>query len=378
VWTVAGESTLVYYDLKAGTPEHAAAREAQVQGWSEVARSLRATDPFHRLLTVHPGPESGRFQPIADMSQLDFIFLQPGHADWETLPLALEHQARARREFPRQPSLMGEVCFEGMHGGGSGPKIQRYLFWSTVLSGAPGFSYGTDTTWQFNRRGEPFGPSPHGMAWGNTPWEEGYRWAGSEHVGLGRKILATLEWWRMEPHPEWLTVAATPKDVMKPFCAGIPGRLRVVYLPKGQPRWGQPFKVRGLETGLRYTARYIDPITGRVEPSVEVTSVNGEWPLPYPPHTPGLGADLGGNVILFPAAADRIGSTSGKIQTRKRLAASYNSITERPHALILVAACHGVRVELVRPIEPCRMAGSVIPEGDGPGARVSLVIEQRD
>jgi hypothetical protein len=283
VWTLAGESTLVYYGLKAGSPEHAAARAAQVAGWSEVAHSLRATDPFRRLLTVHPGPESGRFLPITDMTQLDFIFLQPGHSDWETLPIALEHQARARREFPRQPSLMGEVCFEGMHGGGSGPKIQRFLFWSSVLSGAPGFSYGTDTTWQFNRRGEPFGPSPHGMAWGNTPWEEGYRWAGSTHVGLGRKILADLEWWRLEPHPEWIVPAATPKDVMKPFCAGIPGRLRVIYLPKGQARWVQPFKLRGLEPGVRYAARYVDPITGRAESAINVNSVGGEWPLAYPP-----------------------------------------------------------------------------------------------
>lgn len=70
---------------------------------------------------------------------------------------------------------------------------------------------------------------------------------------------------------------------MKPFCAGIPGRLRVVYLPKGQPRWGQPFKLLGLEAGVRYSARYVDPITGRTEPTIEVTSANGEWPLAYPP-----------------------------------------------------------------------------------------------
>ncbi len=284
VWTVAGESTLVYYDFKAGSPEQTAARTAQVQGWSEVAKHLRATDPFHRLVTVHPGPNSGMMRPLTDMASLDFIFLQPGHSDWETLPHALDHLARARREFPDRPSLMGEVCFEGMHGGGSGPKIQRFLFWSTVLSGAPGFSYGTDTTWQFNRRDEPFGPSPHGMAWGNIPWEEGYQWAGSTHVGLGRKILADIEWWRLEPHREWITPNATPADLMKPFCAGIPGRLRVVFLPKGQARWVQPFTMRGLEKGVRYTARYVDPITGRSEQPVAVEpDSNGEWRLTYPP-----------------------------------------------------------------------------------------------
>ncbi|MFA6046896.1 MAG: DUF4038 domain-containing protein [Phycisphaerales bacterium] len=279
VWTLAGESTLTYYVDSPSKVDPA----TQVRGWTEVARHLRAVDPYRRLLTVHPGPNSGKFRPIDDMTLLDFVFLQPGHSDWETLPGALEHLARARREFPRQPSLMGEVCFEGMHGGGSGPKIQRFLFWSTVLSGAPGFSYGTDTTWQFNRRGEPFGPSPHGVTWGNIPWDEGYQFAGSKHVGLGRKILAEVDWWRLEPRPEWISPVATPKDFMKPFCAGVPGKLRVVYLPKGQPGWAQPARVRALEPGVRYRARYVDPITGESEPPLDVTPVNGEWPLPHPP-----------------------------------------------------------------------------------------------
>lgn len=284
VWTLAGESTLVYYDLKAGSPASTAAQEAQVAGWTDVARHVRQIDPFRRLLTVHPGPNSGRLRPLADMSLLDFVLLQPGHSDWETLPIALDHLARARRKFTDRPSLMGEVDFEGMHGGGSGPKIQRFLFWSTVLSGAPGFSYGTDTTWQFNRRGEPFGASPHGMAWGNTPWEEGYQWAGSTHVGLGRKILSVLEWWRLAPHQEWIAPAATPADFMKPFCAGVPGRLRVVFLPKGQPRWAEPCKLRQLEPRVHYTAHYVDPISGKVEPPLDVSpDANGDWPLPYPP-----------------------------------------------------------------------------------------------
>lgn len=283
-WTVAGESTLPYYDLRNGTPAYAAAKQMQVEGWSEVTRYLRTIDPFKRPLTVHPGPNSGDMRPIADMSQLDFIFLQPGHADWGTLGPALTHQANARQQFPGQLSLMGEVNFEGMHGGGSGPKIQRFLFWSTVLSGAPGFSYGTDTTWQFNTRERPFGPSPHGMAWGNLPWEDGYRWPGSTQVGLGRKILADVEWWRLEPRPEWVTPAATPKDFMKPFCAGIPGRLRILYLPKGMPRWGAPFRLLALEAGVRYTARFVDPITGTSEAPVEVTpDAKGSWELPYPP-----------------------------------------------------------------------------------------------
>lgn len=279
VWTLAGESTLTYYIDTPGK----VSLPVQVNGWTEVARHLREIDPYRRLLTVHPGPGSGGFRPIADMTLLDFILLQPGHSDWETLPIALEHLARARREFPRQPSFMGEVCFEGMHGGGSGPKIQRFLFWTTVLSGAPGYSYGTDATWQFNRRDEPFGPSPHGMTWGNIPWEDGYQLPGSIHLGVGRSILEGLEWWKLEPRPEWVTPVANPENIMRPYCASAGRETRVIYLPKGLAPWAAPIRLRGFEDGIDYQARYVDPITGRSEPPVRVAAQDGEWALPRAP-----------------------------------------------------------------------------------------------
>ncbi|MEY2878162.1 MAG: hypothetical protein RLZZ15_542, partial [Verrucomicrobiota bacterium] len=71
VWTLAGESTLTYYT--APVADRAALKASQVQGWSEVARYLRNVDPFARLLTVHPGPNSGQLRPIADMALLDFV-----------------------------------------------------------------------------------------------------------------------------------------------------------------------------------------------------------------------------------------------------------------------------------------------------------------
>jgi hypothetical protein len=71
---------------------------------------------------------------------------------------------------------------------------------------------------------------------------------------------------------------------MKPFCAGVPGRLRVVVLPKGMPRWAGPFKLRALEPDVLYQAHYVDPITGRAEAPVAVEpDAKGEWPMPFPP-----------------------------------------------------------------------------------------------
>ncbi|TWU64616.1 putative endoglucanase [Crateriforma conspicua] len=83
-WTVAGETTLTYYLLE---PERkAAALRMQRDGWAEVARCIKKTDPFQRILTDHPGPSSGGFQPISDMSLLDIIMVQPGHRGWDDLP----------------------------------------------------------------------------------------------------------------------------------------------------------------------------------------------------------------------------------------------------------------------------------------------------
>src|SRR2546430_5327181 len=50
VWCVAGEANLPWY-LAKGFPYD---DRKQVQGWTEVARYLRETDTFHRLITIHP------------------------------------------------------------------------------------------------------------------------------------------------------------------------------------------------------------------------------------------------------------------------------------------------------------------------------------
>ena len=41
----------------------------------------------------------------------------------------------------------------------------------------------------------------------------------------------------MEPHPEWVTPHWTSDDYELPYAAGIPGRLRVVYVPT---MWNPP------------------------------------------------------------------------------------------------------------------------------------------
>jgi hypothetical protein len=279
-WTVAGESTLTWYLADDG--ERDKLRKVQRDGWSEVARYIKATDPYRRIITVHPGPSSGRFRPITEMSALDMIMVQPGHRGWETIPVAVRHVKKAMTLFPDRPVMQGEVCFEGMFGG-SGPKVQRILFWTNMLSGAVGHCYGADGIWQFNTQRQPFGKSPGGYVWGNTPWEAAHKWSGSTYVGMGRKILTQFQWWRFRPFPQWVEPCAADSDALEAYAAGIPGEIRIFYFPRGVMPWRTRYKLKYLDVDSTYDAKYIDPMTGEIHPIEERITRTKEWEVPPGP-----------------------------------------------------------------------------------------------
>ncbi len=280
-WTVAGETTLTYYLLEKN--QKAETLQRQRAGWSGVARFIKQTDPFGRILLAHPGPNSGRFAPITDMSLLDVIMVQPGHSGWDSLPDGIGHLKTAQAKFPDIPVMQGEICFEGMHGGGSDAKLQRLLFWTNMLSGAAGHCYGADAIWQFNTEEELFGPSPGGYTWGNSPWEEAYQWKGSFYVGLGRKILQRFDWHLFEPHPEWIDPAATGDAVQDAYAVGIPGKMRMFYFPRGVMPWGREVHHPRIGRGrTSYRATYIDPLTGKEYPLDDPVTGVTNWGIPPP------------------------------------------------------------------------------------------------
>ena len=280
-WTLAGETTLIYYLTDDERRE--GVRQFQRDGWAKVAAYIQKIDPFERILTAHPGPASGGFRPISDMSLLDLIMVQPGHGGWDSLPGALHHLRTAQHRFPDRPVMQGEVCFEGMHGGGCDAKLQRILFWTNMLSGAAGHCYGADAIWQFNTEEEVFGDSPGGYAWGNTPWEEAHHWKGSFYVGFGRKILKRFDWHEFEPHPEWIDPSADGDDILDACAAGILGGIRLFYFPRGVMPWGQKYTVRRLDQEAAYCAAFLDPLTGKEHRLPGNISGVSEWEIPHAP-----------------------------------------------------------------------------------------------
>jgi len=278
-WTLCGESTLAWYDDLGENWE--SERNKFRQWWSLVAKFIQEGDPYNRILTVHPGP--GVFDgkpPIDDMDQIDMIMLQSGHDGFLSIPHAAASVPEALETYPTKPVLHGEVCFEGMKGS-SWEDVQRILFWSNMLQGACGFSYGVEGIWQFNTQEQLFGASPGGNTWGNVPWEIAYQYSGSTQVGKGKKILENFEWWHLEPDQDLIRFAN--QDAFGPYSARIGDEFVFVYLHRPPARW-RPYWVQGLEPEIDYQLTFYDPITGDpYSHGPVIASLKGEIRIPEAP-----------------------------------------------------------------------------------------------
>ncbi|HNZ38555.1 MAG TPA: DUF4038 domain-containing protein [Candidatus Latescibacteria bacterium] len=247
VWCAAGEGTMPWYLSK--TPREDARK--QKSGWTDVCRYIRSTDGFGNVLTIHP-TRYGHEQ-VEDRAVLDLNMLQTGHSGYESVGPTIESVRTAYALDPPMPVLDSEVNYEGILGK-SWQDVQRLCFWHSILNGACGHTYGANGIWQCSTKAEPYGASPHGRSWGNTPWQEAMKLPGSTQLGLARKFLLRIDWHQMEPHPEWTQDGAS--------AAGIPKRLRVIYSPMV---WDPPV-IKELEPDVKYHARFFDPVTGAEYP----------------------------------------------------------------------------------------------------------------
>jgi hypothetical protein len=273
VWCLAGEGAMPFYLSKTKTEDEATQR----RGWTEVGRYVRSIDPYHRPITIHP-TDNARNQ-VEDASVLDFDMLQTGHSDRKSIPNTVNQVTGSLLRSPRMPVLVGEVCYEGILEA-SRQEVERFMFWTSILNGAGGHTYGANGIWQVNTAEKPFGPSPHGRSWGNTPWDVAAKLPGSAQLGLGKQLLMRYPWWRFEPHPEWVDPHWSKENYEQPYAAGIPGEVRVIFVP---PSWDPP-RVKNLEPGVAYRAYYFDPVTGKqYEPIKATPDAENTW---QPPITP--------------------------------------------------------------------------------------------
>lgn len=268
VWCLAGEGTMPYYLSK--TPKEDA--EVQKHGLTELARYVRSIDPHQHPITIHP-PSSAR-QCVDDPSVLDFDMLQTGHSDRQSVPNTIETVNRSLAATPPMPVLIGEVCYEGIQEA-SRQEVQRFMFWSALLSGTCGHTYGANGIWQVNTREKPYGLSPHGHSWGGPPWDIAAALPGSGQLGLAKALLLRYSWWKLEPHPELIEPRWSKQDYWKPFAAEIPGEVVIAFTPASYT--GATF--RNLKAGS-YRAFFFNPTDGtETEIGTITPGADGSWKI---------------------------------------------------------------------------------------------------
>ena len=273
VWCLAGEGTMPYYLSKNVQRD----REEQKQGWTDIARYVRTADSGRHMITIHPS--SSARVTVSDPEVLDFDMLQTGHNDRASIPNTVESVIRSYNETPRMPVIVGEVCYEGIMEA-SRQEVQRFMFWTSILNGAAGHTYGANGIWQVNTKTEPYGPSPHGRSWGDVPWDDAASLPGSRQLGFAKRLLERYPWQRMEPHPEWIEPHFGSKSYNASYAAGVPGELRVIFCP---PMWDPPL-VKALERDVKYRAFFFNPATAKeYEIGMVTPDASGDWRPPVFP-----------------------------------------------------------------------------------------------
>ena len=284
---------------------------------NDLAKYVRAKDPYKHLTSMHPPgvPEmqSGR-KALKDETLVDFDFLQTAHNDWASAPITVSQVTMSYSKTPPMPVVNGEVVYE-WHKNQGRQDIQRFMFWTCMLNGAAGHTYGAGGIWQMNSE------KVHGStAYETIPWHVAMHYPGSAQLGLGKKLLEEYPWWRFEPHPEWVEPHSTTLfephaewyDNHKkwaelkgrwdlPYAAGIPGEVRFIYIPGVNSYQLAAPTVLRLEPDIDYRAFLFDPIWGQ---RFDLGQVKKSRPSPRR-HTNGVEPKPFGGHILPLLFADR-------------------------------------------------------------------------
>lgn len=298
-WCLAGEVNLplaLYHELQATDLAEVARLQAlgkeearqQVDAWSDVLRYLAELDPYQNPRSAHPinlPPMESR-GVVNDAALLDFVMAQTGHGGYFDLKPTVEMLDAAIHREPRMPVLNSEVCYEGIMGGNQ-HEVQRFLFWSSITTGAAGHTYGAQGLWGMSSRDEHY--SGAAGNWGDGVWQDVMHYPGATHLGIGQRFFARYPWWLLEP----LVVDNLPEGRISAFAAGIPGALAIYYLPAGcMPpdlsgtiaTWNGRLGAIPINPAAQYHAYFFDPRTGvdleigPVQPDAE-----GRWTPPKKP-----------------------------------------------------------------------------------------------
>jgi hypothetical protein len=315
--TIDGEEPDPAVALTAPTDADADKMARQVEVWEGAAKLVGEIDPFGRIRTVHPCPwlawSSGGAFKSRDSFELDM--LQTGHEGVKAMPQAFEHLQESLA-FGDKPVINGESSYEGIFDS-CWQDVQRFQFWSHMLSGTAGHTYGTMPIGVFSSREDPYVPASRVSV---HHWEEAIGWLGAKQVGIGRRILERVRWWELRPAPQALARHAGPEDWLRPFAAALPDGSFVVYLP-GQgimtPTWDELMGGDGvpvltdLQPGTTYRATFVNPRDGSEQAPMRFLAEEPRRPLfGLVPDAPLVDKPTMEDWVLFVQPVGRTASTS--------------------------------------------------------------------
>ena len=182
-----------------------------------------------------------------DLSKADEWF---GEDNWR-------YVLRDHRQERLRPTLDAEPSYEQIPQGLHDPKeglwqdhdVRRYAWWS-VLTGACGFTYGSNAVMQFLK---PCYKANYGA---DCSWDEAIHHPGSGQVVLLKRLMERFPYWTGEPCQQMLEGYEGDKYLRVSAFAGQDFAIFYDYS-------GRPFDVRlGMLTGEKVNAWWMDPSSG--------------------------------------------------------------------------------------------------------------------
>jgi hypothetical protein len=213
---------------------------------------------------------------------LDYNQSQVGHGEWrnEMIPVVVKQAYQAK---PAKPIVVTEPWYEFIEGNPTAKDI-RFGAWSAILSGAAGHSYAGGHVWKAHVPEAPNGKDTWPM---DLNFETNtLDYPGAKSLAFLAGFLQETQWWKLEPHPEWVI------DNPSTYCAADPGNDYVVYL-----RWGGTVKIdlSSAASSTPFHCQWIDLTQEKVRK--ERTVNGGGIVLFYPPEDyPGV--DKNGDWLL--------------------------------------------------------------------------------
>jgi hypothetical protein len=159
-----------------------------------MAKGIRNVDSVH-LITYHP-PGGNNARDYFNEDWLDFDMFQSGHT---RLAKEYKYVVKSREKLPHKPVVNGEARYEnienrfweeGEYGWLDDADVRVSAYWS-MLSGAAGYTYGSNDIWQMY----DITRKPNLKA--RTDWKISLSLPGSIQMGYMRKVLEIFDWQNM-------------------------------------------------------------------------------------------------------------------------------------------------------------------------------------